>query len=306
MRQVLVITGPTASGKSVFALETARQLNGVVINADSMQVYRGLKILTARPTREDELKAPHRLYGWLEPEDVCSAGRWVEAALSEIETCHKAGLTPIICGGTGFYIEALINGLPPAPSIPETIRTQSRVDVADDYEGYYSKLKQADPVSAARIHDPQRLSRAIEIWRATGKIPSEVIGQSPIAPQNLVFHMTAIMPERQQLYARINSRTKTMSELGAAEEAASFLARGLDPDLPAMRAIGVHEFAPAINDERLLANAIEETAQATRRYAKRQMTWIRRRFNPNETLEMELNSNNIGNIVSKLYKDKLT
>ena len=306
MRPVIVVTGPTASGKSAFALEIARQFNGVVINADSMQVYKGLRILTARPTPEEEAQAPHKLYGWLEPDDVCSAGRWVQAALAEIKKCHVSGLTPIICGGTGFYIEALIKGLPPAPSIPPDIRAQARADVAKDYESHYSVLEQADPKSAARIHDPQRLSRALEIWRTTGKIPSEVLDTPPAPPKDLVFNVTAIMPERDQLYARINARTNIMANLGAVEEATAFLARDLNPELPAMRAIGVKEFASVKKNEILLQNAIEATSQATRRYAKRQNTWIRQRLKPDFVLKMEDNTKIDYNFIIKLYKKLLT
>jgi tRNA dimethylallyltransferase len=196
--------------------------------------------------------------------------------------------------------------LPPAPSIPPDIRAQARMDVAKDYESYYSVLERADPKSAARIRDPQRLSRALEIWRTTGKIPSEVLDTPPAPPKDLVFNVTAIMPERDQLYARINSRTNIMANLGAVEEATAFLSRDLNPELPAMRAIGVKEFALVKKNEILLQTAIEATSQATRRYAKRQNTWIKQRLEVDFVLNMEENVNYYNNFVTKLYKNLLT
>ncbi len=307
-RPVLVIAGPTASGKSKLALAAASALDGVVINADSMQVYRRLRILTARPTEAEEAAAPHRLYGWLEPWEVCSAGRWRTAALAEIDAAHAGGRLPIVVGGAGFYLEALMQGLPDAPSIPDAIRAAARAEVAADAPGVHARLASADPTTAARIRpsDPQRLARALEVWRATGLRPSEALVRTPAPPPDLRFHVVTLQPERADLYARIDARVREMAAAGATEEAAAFLALGLDPVLPAAKAVGLREFAEAGADAILLADAISQTAQATRRYAKRQLTWLRRRLVADVTLETQLNDELIDKLVQRLLILPLT
>jgi len=291
-KPVLIIAGPTASGKSAAALDAARLTNGVVINADSMQVYKGLPIITARPSPADEATAPHRLYGWLEPNEVCSAQRWRDAALAEIHQAHLAGQLPIICGGTGFYIETLTDGLPPAPNIPANIRAAARAEVASDMAAAHALLHAADPTTAARIEprDAQRLARAIEVWRTTGTIPSEVLNKPRIGPTGLVFHRLTIMPDRQRLYERINHRAALMAEMGALDEANAFLKRRLDETLPAMKAVGLREFGAAARNEISIIDAMEATAQASRRYAKRQFTWLRGRTTGSKMLNAQYNS----------------
>ena len=307
-KPVLIIAGPTASGKSAAALDAARLTNGVVINADSMQVYKGLPIITARPSPDDEAAAPHRLYGWLEPDDVCSAQRWRDTALAEIEQAHLAGRLPIICGGTGFYIETLTNGLPPAPDIPPDIRDAARAEVAADIAAAHDLLQAADPATAARIEprDAQRLARAIELWRATGLIPSEVLNKPRIAPTGLVFHRLILLPERQTLYERINRRAALMADMGALEEATAFLARGLEDSLPAMKAVGLREFGAASRNEISIIDAVEATAQASRRYAKRQFTWLRGRRVASEIFNTQYNSNYTAKMEEYISKIGLT
>ena len=301
-KPVLVIVGPTASGKSKLALAAADKLNGVVINADSMQVYQQLRILTARPTPEDEARAPHKLYGWLHPSDVCSAGRWREAALTEIRAAHEAGQRPIIVGGTGFYIETLMHGLPDAPDIPATVREAARADVVADPEGMHAALAKADPITAKRIlpTDPQRLARALEVWRATGLPPSTVLQPCSKPPPGLHFHVIALTPERSALYDRINARVEAMVTEGAVDEAVAFMALKLDPGLPAAKAVGVREFAAAANKVILLPEAISQTAQASRRYAKRQLTWLRGRVRADQQIIEQLNNNNMENIARNI------
>jgi len=303
-----VIAGPTASGKSKLALRAAQRLNGVVINADSMQVYRGLSILTARPTPEDEAAAPHRLYGWLEPGDVCSAGRWRAAALAEIRSAHAAGRLPIVTGGTGFYIETLMQGLPDAPAIPEAIRRAARAEVDADPAAAHARLAETDPETAARIlpSDPQRLARAFEVWRATGLPPAVTFRQTGKPPRDLKFHVVALAPPRPELYRRIDLRAGEMAVLGACEEAAAFMMHGLDDKLPVMKAVGLREFAAAARDEILLQEAIDATAQASRRYAKRQSTWFRRRLSAEIYLAEQLNSDIIEYYVGKFQSLPLT
>lgn len=309
---VLVVAGPTASGKSLLALEMAQAVDGVVINADSMQVYKGLNIITARPSAADEITAPHRLYGWLEPSDICSAQRWREAALSEIAAAHTEGRLPIICGGTGFYIETLMHGLPPTPDIPPDIRAQARIDAENDPGGVHSALNAADPVTANRINpaDVQRLARALEVWRATDSVPSIALSreQAPndTATAGLCFNVITIMPDRAVLYARINARAAEMARIGALEEAAAFMALGLDPNLPAMKAVGLREFADAESNKISINDAIDATAQASRRYAKRQLTWLRGRVSADFTLISQYNSNLLPEIQSFALQFGLT
>lgn len=307
-KPVLIIAGPTASGKSAAAADAARLTNGVVINADSMQVYKGLPIITARPTPADEVAAPHRLYGWLEPDDVCSAQRWRNAALNEINTAHKNGQLPIICGGTGFYIETLTDGLPPAPDIPPEIRQAARAEVAADPAGAYAALSAADPATAARIEprDAQRLARAIEVWRTSGMAPSAVLNKPRAAPTGLLFRRLALIPERQTLYERINRRAADMANIGALEEAAKFLSRGLSGDLPAMKAVGLREFGAASRNEISIDEAVAATAQASRRYAKRQFTWLRQRDSTSETMDAQYNYNLLAKLEAFLLKFGLT
>jgi tRNA dimethylallyltransferase len=301
-KPVLVIVGPTASGKSKLALAAADALNGVVINADSMQVYQQLRILTARPTLEDEAQAPHKLYGWLDPFDVCSAGRWREAALAEIEAAHDAGQRPIIVGGTGFYIEALMHGLPDAPDIPAAVREAARADVMADPRAVHAALAVADPITAKRISmtDSQRLARALEVWRATGLPPSTVLQSRSKPPPGLHFHVIAVTPERSALYARINARVEEMVMEGVVDEAVAFTALKLDPGLPAAKAVGLREFAAFASGVILLPEAISQTAQASRRYAKRQLTWLHGRVQAGQTLHEQLNYNNIYKIARNI------
>jgi tRNA dimethylallyltransferase len=273
-----------------------------------MQVYKGLSIITARPTPEDEAEAPHRLYGWLEPDDVCSAQRWRDAALAEIRAAHTAGRLPIICGGTGFYIQTLTDGLPPAPDIPQLIREDARQEVAADPAAAHARLADADPTTAARISpgDSQRLARAIEVWRAAGAIPSEVLNQPSTPPQDLIFHRMTLVPERQALYERINHRAALMADIGALSEASAFLERRLAPDLPAMKAVGLRELGAAARNEISTLDAIAATAQASRRYAKRQLTWLRNRDLDAEIWKTQYNSNLLPDLVAILKKIGLT
>lgn len=280
----------------------------MVINADSMQVYRRLRILTARPSAEDEAAAAHRLYGWLEPSEVCSVGRWRTAALREIDAALAAGQVPILCGGSGFYLESLMQGLPDAPEIPADVRAAVRAEVAADPAGAHDRLATVDPAVAARLRptDPQRLARALEIWRATDAAPSLILDRPAVPPSGLDFRVLRIAPERRALYARIDARVDAMAEMGALEEAAAVTALGLAPGLPAAKAVGLREFAAAARGDILLLEAITQTARATRRYAKRQTTWFGRRLDAPLAIKGQLNAEIIDQIVSKLQELRLT
>lgn len=278
-RPMLVVAGPTASGKSALALAAAREFDGVVINADSMQIYRELRILTARPTAEDEARAPHRLYGVLPAHEVCSAGRWRAMALAEIAAAHEAGRLPILCGGTGLYLRALTEGLSPMPEVPGDIRDALRRRLrTEGSAALHGELAVRDPATAARLEpgDGQRVLRALEVLEATGKTLSDwQAAPTDGPPRGLRFATILLLPPRDQLYAGCDRRLEIMLESGALEEVRRLTATGLDPALPAMKALGVAELSRHLAGECGLDEAVAAAQQATRRYAKRQMTWFR-------------------------------
>lgn len=282
VRSVLVIAGPTASGKSALALRTARACNGTVINADSMQVYADLRIITARPSEADEAAAPHRLYGVLDAAEVCSAARWRDMALAEIDAAHAAGRLPILCGGTGLYLKAMMEGLSPMPAIPVDIRAdiRERCD-REGPEAIHALLTATDPEMAARLNptDRQRVCRALEVVSATGKSLADWQAEDPDGPpSHLKFHTVALLPPRDDLYDGINRRFAQMIELGALDEVKRLCDRRLDPKLPAMKALGVPELQAYLRGEVCLSSAIDLAATKSRRYAKRQNTWLKRQI----------------------------
>ena len=280
MQSAILIAGPTASGKSAAALALAERLGGTVINADSMQVYRELSILTARPKIGDEARAPHRLYGTVPAGEAYSVGRWLDDAARAIEAAKLEGRLSILVGGTGLYFKALLEGLAPVPDIPPEIRAAWRKRAeALGTEGLYRELAARDPAMASRLKpsDPQRLVRALEVIDATGISLGEWQGghASPLLPAEAVAKLV-IAPEREALYAAIDARFDAMIAAGALEEVRALLALGLDPGLPAMRAHGVRELAAYLGGTCSLEEAIAKAKTETRRYAKRQMTWLRR------------------------------
>lgn len=280
MPKAILIAGPTASGKSAAALAVAEQLRGTIINADSMQVYRELAILTARPAEADMRRVPHRLYGIVSAREAYSVGRWLEDAARALQEAEGEGRMPILVGGTGLYFKALIEGLAPVPDVPPEIRKAWRERAEKlGAEGLYRELSGRDPVMAARLRpsDPQRLVRAIEVIDATSISLSEWqgAGTSPVLAPDSVLKLV-IAPEREAVYAAIDARFAAMIEAGAIEEVRALLALGLDPSLPAMRAQGVRELAAYLSGKSSLEEAIAKAKTETRRYAKRQMTWLRR------------------------------
>jgi tRNA dimethylallyltransferase len=274
---VIIIAGPTASGKSALALDLARHYDGTVINADSLQAYRDLRILTARPGAAQEAQAPHRLYGYLNAAERGSAARWRELALAEITASIDAGRLPILVGGTGLYLRALRHGLAPVPDIPPAIRDEA-VALYQRLGGaqFREELARLDPASAARLPpgDRTRLTRAFEIVRTTGT-PIGDWQHQPAVPAPYRFATILLAPPRELLYAVCDARFAAMIAAGGLDEAASLLARGLSPDLPAMKAVGLPELFSHLRGEIPLDAAIGAGQQATRRYAKRQFTWFR-------------------------------
>jgi tRNA dimethylallyltransferase len=278
--KAILIAGPTASGKSAAALELAERLRGTVVNADSMQVYRELAVLTARPAAGDTERAPHRLYGTISAAEAYSVGSWLDAAARAIAEASDAGRVPILVGGTGLYFKALTEGLAPIPDVPPEIREhwRARADRVGA-EGLHRELAARDPAMAARLRptDPQRIARALEVIDATGISLAEWQGASAtpmLPPYDLVKLVVA--PERDPLYAAIDARFESMMVEGALDEAKALLALGLDPGLPAMRAHGVRELGAYLSGASRLDEAIAKAKTETRRYAKRQMTWARR------------------------------
>lgn len=288
----MVIAGPTASGKSALALALAQALDGVVINADSMQVYRELSVLTARPSRADCAAAPHRLYGILPAAEPCSAGRWRALARAEIARAAAAGKLPVVVGGTGLYLRALTRGLAPVPEVPPAVRgaAKARLDRLGA-AAFHDALARRDPAMAARLRpsDPQRLVRAWEVLEATGRSLASW-QQEPAEPPSddePVFHTFILNRPRAELYAACDARFLRMLEAGGLDEVRAVDALGLDPQLPAMKALGLPELRRHIRGELDLAQAIAAAQQATRRYAKRQATWFRHQMADAQVLEAQ-------------------
>ena len=281
---MIVIAGPTASGKSRLAAAVAETFGGTVINADSMQVYRELKVLTARPTADDMARVPHRLFGVLSAAESCSVGRWRDLALAEIARARRAGRLPVIVGGTGLYLRVLMTGLTRLPPVPAAVRAAARRRL--DRIGapaLHAELGRRDPVMAARLApgDGQRVARAWEVLEATGRSLAEWLREpGPGAPPETAFLTLLMMPPRDALYAACDDRFDGMMRGGALEEARSFAALGLDPDLPAARAVGLRPLLRHIAGDITLDEAQLLGRRDTRRYAKRQMTWFRHQLAP--------------------------
>jgi tRNA dimethylallyltransferase len=276
----VLIAGPTASGKSAAALDLAERLHGTVINADSMQVYRELAVLTARPAPADMARVPHRLYGTISAAETYSVGSWLNHAARAIAEASDAGRVPILVGGTGLYFKALTEGLAPIPDVPPEIREHWRAQSEKlGAESLHRELAARDPAMAARLKrtDPQRIVRALEVIDATGVSLAEWQGASAtpvLSPHGLLRLVVA--PERPPLYAAIDARFDAMIGQGALEEVRALIALGLDPGLPAMRAHGVRELGAYLAGASNLDEALAKAKTETRRYAKRQMTWARR------------------------------
>lgn len=275
-----LIAGPTASGKSDCAVALGQELErrgrrAVVVNADSSQVYADLTVLSARPTAEDMGGIQHRLFGAWDGAQACSAADWAKAARETIAEVHAAGAVPILVGGTGLYIRTLLEGIAPVPPIDPQVREAVRALPVDQA---YAALQVEDPERAARLGpaDTTRIARALEVIRSTGQPLTHWQSRTTGGIGDAVTLFPAILlPERQALYARCDLRFARMIERGAMGEVEALLARGLDPDLPVMRAIGVPELAGVAAGSLLLEEAITRGAQATRNYAKRQYTWLR-------------------------------
>jgi tRNA dimethylallyltransferase len=275
MPRLALIAGPTASGKSARALDLAERTGGTIINADASQVYRDLRVLSARPSADEEARVPHRLFGHRDGAIACSAVDWAAEAKVAIAEAHGEGRLPILVGGTGLYLRTLLDGIAPVPDIDPHVREAVRaLPVADAYVA----LEREDASLAGRLHpnDTTRVQRALEVVRSTGvslaewrkKLSGGIRAQVALSEEMIDLPVT-------ELYARCDARVDRMVEDGALDEVEALIARHLDPALPAMRAIGVPQFAKHLAGESSLTEAVDALRQATRNYAKRQRTWLR-------------------------------
>jgi tRNA dimethylallyltransferase len=275
----ILIAGPTASGKSALALALAERLGGIVINADSMQVYRDLRILTARPAPEEEARVAHRLYGHVDAAETYSVGRWLADAQAALAHARRLGRVPIFAGGTGLYFKALTRGLTVIPAIPPEIRKAARARLRQQgAPTLHVELSERDPVSAAKIRpaDGVRIVRALEVHEATGRslLDWHRDGMSPPLDPARTEKMF-LAPPRAELYGRIDTRLDAMLAAGALKEVSALVARNLDPVCPPMKAHGVPWFRRHLVGEMSLVDATEQAKQDIRRYSKRQFTWFR-------------------------------
>lgn len=284
LKTAVLIAGPTASGKSALALEIARRENGIVVNADSMQVYAVLRVLTARPGDAELALVPHHLYGHVDPRQAYSTGQWVRDVARLVRSEGLAGRRVVFVGGTGLYFRALLEGLSSMPSIPAPIREKWRAALVEDGAGaLHAVLERDDPQSAAAIGpaDGQRIVRALEVFEASGR---SIAYWQGIAGHPLVDRENArlivLEPDREILRQRIDTRFDAMMKEGAMEEARALWALRPDPAMPVMKAIGVRELIAADRGELSMADAIERAKTATKQYAKRQSTWFRNQLGP--------------------------
>ncbi len=274
--KLALIAGPTASGKSALAIALAERTGGTVINADSAQVYRDLRILSARPPAEDEASVPHRLFGYIDGAESCSAARWAADARAEIAAAHAAGSLPILVGGTGLYIRTLLDGIAPVPAIDPTIREAVRaLPVAEAR----AALTREDPGAARRLApaDTTRVARALEVVRSTGRTLAQwqAAREGGIADR-VTLTPLILLPDREWLFARCDARLAAMFDEGGIEEVRALLARTDIPnDAPVRRAIGVPEIAAMLAGKIDRDEALDRARLSTRQYAKRQYTWFR-------------------------------
>jgi tRNA dimethylallyltransferase len=297
---VALIAGPTASGKSALALALAKETGGIVINADASQVYADIPILAASPTAQEMAQAPHRLFGYIDGADSCSAARWASDAAQEIRAAHASGRLPILVGGTGLYLRSLIDGIAPVPEIDPAVRAQVRaLAVADAH----AALTHEDPAAAARLNaaDTTRVARALEVVRSTGQpIADWHARQTGGIGGAITLRPLLLLPPRDWLIARCDARFVAMMDEGAIAEVEALRARQLDPALPVMRAIGMPEISAWLDGAISRDETIARAQIATRRYAKRQYTWFSNQ--PPEAWPRHreaINIQSVGNIVRK-------
>lgn len=277
--RIELVIGPTAGGKTRHAIDLATRHDGVILNADSMQIYDAIPTLTAQPDAQEKSQAPHRLFGCLHPNDLCGAGRWRGMVITEIDAILAKNKRPILVGGSGFYINALLKGFSPIPDIPPDIRASLDTLNQDDA---YARLQKCDPILADKLHpnDRQRVIRGLEVYAHTDRALSDWQSE-PLTPPpvHYDFHITAILPERQNLYDKINRRVEIMAEGAMMAEVETLHHQALSgevaTEMPILKACGFPIFRQVVTGDIAMDEAIQKTQQETRHYAKRQMTWLR-------------------------------
>ena len=278
LRKTILIAGPTASGKSALAVALARELGGVVINADSMQVYDGLRVLTARPSDEELAQAPHALYGHVPPSHAYSVAQWLGDVGRALDEAKALGQVPIIVGGTGLYFKALLEGLSPVPPVADDVRQHWRAEMDRlGASALHAVLAERDPIMAARLSptDPQRITRALEVLDATGRSLADwqAIKGDPVLQADSM-HRLCLRPPRAWLQARCDARFDQMMAQGALDEVRALAGLELDPKVPVMGALGVRPLLRHLNGEAAIEAAVADGKSETRRYIKRQETWF--------------------------------
>jgi tRNA dimethylallyltransferase len=301
----ILIAGPTASGKSALALAIAEHVGGVIVNADSMQVYRELRVLSARPTAEDEARVPHTLYGFVPAAEAYSTGRFIEDAAEAIASARQQGRRPIIVGGTGLYFKALLEGLSPIPRIDAAVRDHWRAEAERRGAAkLHRELAARDATMAARLppSDTQRIVRALEVVDQTGTSLADwqKIRGAPVIEESEAIRLCVTL-ERAELHQRADARFDRMIREGAMEEAARLHALNLDPDLPAMRAIGVRPLLSAVAGQSTIEDAAEAAKLETRQYIKRQETWLRRNMIAWQAVDAKYMERNMREIFAFIY-----
>ena len=301
---VIVVGGPTAGGKSALALDLAERFDGTIVNADSMQVYRDLDILTARPGAGETGRVPHRLYGFLGADERCSAGRWRDLALREIRKVQAAGRTPIVVGGTGLYLRSLMSGLSPVPQVPRDVRAELEALLeAEGPAALHAVLTERDPETAARLEpgDSQRIVRALEVVLHTGRgITDWQKEGNEGVPEDLRFLTVLLSPLREALYEACDARFETMISRGAVEEVERLIGLAPGADSPLWKAVGVPPIRAMLAGEIDRARMAELGRRDTRRYAKRQLTWFRHQIVADMEIETKYSEINKDQIFSEI------
>jgi len=301
--KLIIVAGPTASGKSALALAIAAAFGGTIINADSMQVYRDLRVLTARPDDDALALVRHRLDGILDGSELCSAARWADLAHGEIAAAQAEGRLPIVVGGTGLYLRTLLNGIAAVPEIPEEVRETARARHREiGGVAFRDELARLDPAAAEKLPpgDSQRLVRAYEVVAATGRTLGDWQRAGAEGVPRYDSRQFVILPPRDALYAACDGRLEAMIAAGALDEVRALLARGLSPDLPIMKAVGVPELAAFLAGTLDFPSAIGAAQQATRRYAKRQYTWFRHQLADATILDAQLSHSFHASVCQKI------
>ena len=300
MKPIICIAGPTASGKSAWAIQIAKSFGGEIINTDALQVYSELNIISARPSRSEMLSVPHHLFGHVDSNFRYSVGNWISEVESLIVDTLARGKSPILTGGTGLYFKSLIEGIAKIPSIPsDVILETNKFQEQNGVEGLRNLAEKLDPKAASRVlgKDPHRLMRIINVYKVTNKpIRFWHENTKPVVP-TIFCHCAVLLPERQKLYDAINNRFDLMMKKGLLNEAERIFTKNIDPSLPIMKAIGLREFFPYFSGDISLDEAVDLAKRNSRRFAKRQFTWFRGQLKNWNEIKTEVQRKNFEEII---------